>query len=161
MKMNPIVIKIHGHTQKSSQEICSTFLDTDRWPEFKGYSILPGIKNAVFELRTPILVGSRIKVQNTDGSSHIEEIIEWGVAKKVTLRFQEFDAPLQHLATHFIETWTFCQSTGGTEVTRTMVMYPKGILGWLMLFPISKLMKKAFEKNLIQTSLNTNRQKPA
>jgi hypothetical protein len=152
IKMNPIEIKIHGHTQKSSQEICSTFLDTDRWPEFKGYSILPGIKNAGFEMRTPTLVGSRIKVQNTDGSSHIEEIIEWDETSKIALRFQEFNSPLKNLATHFIETWSFGRSNNGTEVTRSMAMYPKGLAGWLMLMPISKLMKKAFERNSTQLS---------
>lgn len=150
MKMNPIEIKIHGHTQKTSQEICSTFLDTERWSDFKGYSILPGIKNASFEIRTPTLAGSRIKVQNTDGSSHVEEIIEWDETSKIVLRFQEFNSPLKKLATHFIETWSFGKSNSDTDVTRSMTMYPKGLIGWLLLMPISQLMKKAFEKNSTQ-----------
>jgi hypothetical protein len=33
-----------------------------------------------------------------------------------------------------------------------MTMYPRGVFGWLMLVPISRLMKKAFEKNLVQLS---------
>ena len=149
--MKPVEIKIVGHIQKSSPEICSEILDTERWSDFKGYSILPGIKNAYFEVKTPELVGSRIKVQNNDGSSHIEEIIEWDVSSRIALRFQEFNSPLQNLATHFIETWEFHESSNGTEASRTMTMYPKGLFGWLMLIPISKLMKKAFEENLRQT----------
>jgi hypothetical protein len=151
-KMKPIEIKIAGHIQKSSAEICAELLDTQRWSEFEGYSILPGIKNAHFEVRTPEIVGSRIKVQNTDGSAHVEEIMEWDVAHKIVLRFQEFDAPLKNLATHFIETWEFRKSSDGTDASRIMTLYPKGWLGWLMLMPISMLMKKAFEKNLRQTS---------
>jgi hypothetical protein len=151
-KMKPIEIKIVGHTQKSSQEICVEFLDTERWSEFEGYSILPGIENARFETRTPELVGSRIRVQNKDGSSHVEEIIEWDVVNKVALRFQEFNSPLQHLATHFVEAWEFRKSATGTEVSRIMTMHPKGMFGWLILIPISQLMKKAFEKNLLQLS---------
>lgn len=154
--MKPIEIKIVGHIQKSSPEICREILDTERWSEFEGYSILPGIKSAYFEIKTPELVGSRIKVQNKDGSSHVEEIIEWDVANRVALRFQEFNSPLQNLATHFIETWEFHKSTDGTEASRIMTMYPKGLFGWLMLIPISKLMKKAFEKNLLQTSNASN-----
>lgn len=150
--MKPIEIKIIGHIQKSSSEICAEILDTERWSEFEGYSILPGIKNAHFEVKTPGLVGSRIKVQNQDGSAHVEEIIEWDVATRIRLRFQEFSSPLQHLATHFIETWEFRKSPNGTEAARIMTLYPKGWLGWLMLIPISTLMKKAFEKNLRQTS---------
>lgn len=150
--MNPIKIEIRGHTKKSSQEICMEILDTQRWSEFTGYSILPGIKNAHFEVKTPTLVGSRIKVHNTDGSSHVEEIVEWDVANNVALKFQEFEPPLKHLATHFLESWRFEKSPNGTEVTRIMAMYPKGWSGWLMLLPISRLMKKAFEKNLVQYS---------
>jgi hypothetical protein len=147
--MKPIEVKIVGHIRKSSQEICTEFLKTEHWSEFKGFSILPGIKSAHFETKTSGLIGSRIKVQNTDGSSHVEEIIEWDVINKIALRFQEFDSPLQHLATHFIEVWSFRGSTDGTEVSRTMTMYPKDAFGWLMLIPISKLMKKAFEKNYV------------
>ena len=150
--MKPIEIKIVGHVQKSPPEICMEILDTERWSGFEGYSILPGIKSAHFEVKTPEFVGSRIKVQNKDGSSHVEEIIEWDVNNKIALRFQEFNSPLQNLATHFIETWEFRKSTNGTEASRIMTMYPKGLFGWLMLIPISKLMKKAFEKNLRQTS---------
>lgn len=150
--MKPIEINVVGHVQKSSQEICAEILDTARWSEFEGYSILPGIENAHFETKTPEVVGSRIKVQNKDGSSHLEEIVEWDLVNRVALRFQDFESPVRHFATHFVETWAFRKSGEGTEVSRKMTMYPKGILGWLMLFPISKLMKKAFEKNLIQSS---------
>ncbi len=150
--MKPIEIKIIGHTRRSPLEICSVFLDTDRWPEFTGYSILPGIKHARFEVKTPEIIGSRIKVQNTDGTSHVEEIIEWDVTSRMSMRFQEFDSPLKNLATHFIETWSFETSSEGTDITRSMTMYPKGVVGWLFLKPISGLMKKAFEKNSSQLS---------
>jgi hypothetical protein len=90
-------------------------------------------------------------VKNKDGSSHVEEIIEWDADNRVALRFQEFDSPLRNLATHFVETWGFHEASDGTEITRRMMMYPKGVFGWLMLMPISRLMKKAFEKNLIRT----------
>ena len=150
--MKPIEIKIVGLIRKPSPEICQEILDTERWSEFRGYSILPGIKSAQFEVKTPQIIGSRIKVQNNDGSSHIEEIIEWDVSNRIALRFQEFDSPLRNLATHFIETWEFRKSSEGTEASRIMTMYPKGVLGWLMLIPISRLMKKAFEENFRQTN---------
>lgn len=146
--MNPIEVGTTALIQKSPQEICAELLDTERWPEFEGFAFLPGIERARFETRTPDLIGSRIRVHNKDGSSHVEEIVEWDVANRVALRFQEFSPPLQHFASHFIETWTFRASSEGTEASRTMAMYPKNFLGWLVLFPISKLMKMAFEKNV-------------
>jgi hypothetical protein len=145
--MKPIEIKLIGHTRKSPQEICAALLNTERWPDFQGYSILPGIKLAYFETRTPDLMGSRIRVQNTDGSSHVEEIIAWDEANRVAFRFQEFSAPLKNLATHFVESWEFNHTAEGTDMSRSMTLFPKGILGWFMLMPISRLMKKAFEKN--------------
>jgi hypothetical protein len=148
--MKPIEIRIIGVTRKSPQKLCVEFLDTERWSEFQGYAILPGIEHAYFETKTSGWVGSRINVQNKDGSSHIEEIIDWDMGNRVALRLQDFNSPLQHLATHFVETWEFSQSANGTEVARTMTMYPKSTLGWLMLLPISRLMKKAFEKHLVQ-----------
>ncbi|MBI5932374.1 MAG: SRPBCC family protein [Chloroflexi bacterium] len=150
--MKPIEIKIVGTIHKTPQDICAQFLDLERWSDFKGYSILPGIESAAFENRTPAILGSRIKVQNTDGSSHVEEIIRWDTARGIAMKFQDFSPPLQSVASHFIETWEFHPSAEGTMVTRSMSMVPKNALGWLILFPISKLMKKAFEKNMAETA---------
>jgi hypothetical protein len=149
--MKPVEISVAGHVRKSAEEMCLEILDTERWPEFKGYSILPGIKSAHFEVKTSEVIGSRIKVRNADGSTHVEEIIEWDVANRIALRFQEFDSPLRRLATHFIETWEFRKSATGTDATRFMRMYPKGLFARLILIPISGLMRKAFEAQLRQT----------
>ncbi len=148
--MKPIEIKVEGFIRKSSHEICAEFLRTERWQEFQGFSILPGIKSASFHTQTPNLVGSRIQVENTDGSAHIEEIVEWDTDRRIAMRFQEFTPPLQYLASHFLEEWEFSNSTDGTAVSRKMSIYPKGVLGWTMLLPISGLMKKAFQMNLAQ-----------
>jgi hypothetical protein len=150
--MKPILIKITGHTGRSSQEVCAEFLKTERWSEFKGYLFLPGIKKAEFELKTPGVLGSRIKVYNTDGSTHIEEVIKWDVENQIALRFDAFQPPLQNLATHFIETLRFKKSDGGTDIERSMVMYPKGLSGQILLLPISRLMKKSLERNIRQLS---------
>ena len=138
--MKPIEIKVIGKVKKSSEEICSLFLNTERWSDFKGYSILPGIKAAEFT----------VKVQNTDGSSHVEEIIEWDIKNRIALKFQDFSAPLNKFATYFIEVWKFNAFENGTKIERSMTMYPKGFLGWIILLPISQLMKKAFEKHSIE-----------
>lgn len=145
--MKPIEINIHGSTNQTPHEICAFFLETERWPEFTRYSILPGIKQASFENKTPELVGSRIRVFNTDGSTHVEEIVEWNEDHKIILRFQDFSAPLKYLASHFVEEWQFHRLGTVTELTRSMTFHPKGLFGWLMLIPISRLMKKAFEQN--------------
>jgi hypothetical protein len=79
-----------------------------------------------------------------DGSSHVEEIVEWNTKERLVLRFQDFSPPLWNLAEKFTEEWSFSTGTDGTHITRKMSMYPKGALGFLFLLPISRLMKKAF-----------------
>lgn len=152
--MNPIEISVCGIMKHSPETICREFLNVDRWSEFAGYSILPGIKRAVFEQRIPSIVGSRIRVNNTDGSSHIEEIVEWNEGEKVCMKFQEFSTPLNKIAEYFLEEWRFEQTNIGTKAIRKMKMYPKGIAGWMLLLtPISLLMKKAFERQVIQMNM--------
>lgn len=151
--MNPITIQVIGTTTQTPDEICTQFLDTQRWTDFKGYGVLPGIRRAQFMLKTPELVGSRIRVENTDGSSHFEEIIAWDSSVGFALQFDGFTPPLKFLASHFIEHWAFRPVPQGTEIHRTMAMYPKNWLGWLVLLPISRLMRKAFEQQATQTEM--------
>lgn len=143
------MIEIEGVTALSSYTICQQLLDTSRWTEFTGYAILPGIRQAAFELRTPEVLGSRIRVHNTDGSTHVEEIIEWDPARRVALKFQEFSPPLQHLAAYFIESWEFYALPGGTRLVRRMAMQPRGLAGRLLLPAIAPLMKKAFQQQAL------------
>ena len=148
--MQPIIISISAKSSQTPAEICAFFLDTKRWSEFKGSAFLPGIRAASFENQTPGLVGSRIRVHNTDGSSHVEEILEWDPEHRIMLRFQEFSLPLSRLATHFIETWEFNRSGRITHMRRSMAFYPQGLASWLLLLPIAGLMKKAFLNNAQQ-----------
>jgi len=150
--MNPIKIEVDSFVNLSPMDICSIILNTNEWNKFEGYSILPGIEKAEFEKRTDSIVGSRIKVTNRDGSTHIEEIIEWDENRKVAFKFQEFDSPLKNFASHFIEEWYFTVSGAGTTISRIMIMYPKNLYGSILLKPISLLMKKALKKNLAQLS---------
>lgn len=145
--VKPIEIKVTALTGKTPQELQADFLDAARWSEFTGYLLLPGIRRAEFEFKTPQVVGSRIRVQNTDGSRHVEEITVWE-ADRIEVRFQGFQPPLANLSTHFIETWEFCPSADRTRVTRAMQMFPKSGLARIALLPIAYMMKKAFTKQL-------------
>jgi hypothetical protein len=99
------------------EEIAQQILDVAMWPGFGGYGPVPGVKNAEFEMRLPSIVGSRIRVTNSDGSSHVEEIVEWQVDRRIRLQMKEFSAPLSRLATMFEETWEFQRTGSRTHVT--------------------------------------------
>lgn len=141
----PIQIRTVSQSPHTPQEICEAFLRTELWPSFQGYGPLPGIRSAAFEVQTPGWTGSVIRVRNTDGSSHAEEITRWDPEQGISIRFRDFASPVRHLATHFTEEWHFRRTAEGTEVTRIMEMHPRNWLGAWLLRPISRLMKQAFE----------------
>jgi hypothetical protein len=72
--MHPITFQRSTTILKPATGICSEMADVTRWNEFRGYGFLPGIASAEYEVRTADMVGSCVRVRNTDGSEHIEEI---------------------------------------------------------------------------------------
>ncbi len=148
MNFKPKTIQITGTSTLPSEEICELILDVSLWSSFKGCGPLPGIRSAFYDVRFPSIVHSKISVQNTDGSMHIEEIIEWDPQRRIVFLLKDFTSVLKNFATHFVEVWEFERKAEITHIKRTIAMYPSGILGSLLLIPISALMKKALEKNI-------------
>jgi hypothetical protein len=150
--MQPITFSCEQTLPLAAEDITRQMLDLSKWPGFHGYGPIPGIKAAVFEVRTPEVVGTRIRVTNGDGSSHVEEIVEWQPHRRVVLHFQEFAPPLSRLATGMEETWEFRAVAGGTHVTRSFVMHPKSAMTRMLLWAISFLLKRAIARHLREMS---------
>ena len=148
--MKPITFSCVETLGVSADEIARQILDVANWRDFKGFAFLPGIKVAQFEVRSPEIVGSRIKVTNTDGSSHVEEIVEWQTDRRLRLHMQEFSPPLARLATDFEETWEFERTDDGTKVIRSFELYAKSVLTRPFLWVISVFLKKAIARHLVQ-----------
>jgi hypothetical protein len=132
------------------EDIAAQILDLAKWPEFTGYAFLPGIRKAEFEARTPEVVGTRIRVTNTDGSSHVEEIVEWSPDRRVQLRFGDFSPPLSRLAAGFDETWLFRREGEVTEVVREFALWPKTWWARVALWGIAKFLKRAVARHMRQ-----------
>ncbi len=146
--MKPIAFVCEAMLVQSPEAISEGILDLSRWPEFPGYGPIPGIKSAEFETRTPNVVGTRIRVRNTDGSSHIEEIIEWQPDRRVAIHMKDFAAPLSRLATRIVETWEFSRTGSETKVARTFEMHAKSVWAWPVLWLISFLLKGAVTRHM-------------
>src|SRR5262249_7467667 len=108
--------------------IAGRILDVAHWTDFQGFAFIPGIRTADFEVRTPAVVGSRIRVTNTDGSRHVEEIAEWQPERRVRLDMKDFAPPLSRLAAGFEEVWEFERIGDATRVTRAFRLHPKSAL---------------------------------
>src|SRR6266516_7376843 len=131
--MTPILFTCEETLPFTSDEIARQILDLTKWPDFHGYGPIPGIKVAEFDVQMPGIIGTRIRVTNLDGSSHVEEIVEWQPDHRLRLHMREFSPPLSRLATGFEETWEFKRTAKGTHVTRSFRLHAKFFLARLIL----------------------------
>ena len=146
--MKPISFSCHETVALAPDDIARQILDVTKWLDFKGFGPIPGIKTAEFEVRTPDIVGSRIRVTNTDGSKHVEEIAEWQPNHRLRLCMKDFSAPLSRLATGIEETWEFERVGDETKVTRTFQMHATSALTRPVLWVMSLLLKKAVARHM-------------
>ena len=146
--MKPVTSTCEVALSLAPEEIAGKILDVANRPEFGGYGPLPGVRSAAFEVRTPGFVGSRIRAVNTDGSSHVEEIVEWRPDRRVVLRMSGFSPPLSRLATTFDETWEFGRDGDLTRVVRSSRLRPESGLTRPPLVFIAVLLLKAVARHL-------------
>lgn len=148
--MKPIAFTCTQFIAAPPAEIAAGILDMERWKEFTGHGFLPGIKEARFAKRTPDLVGSRIEVENLDGSTHVEEIYKWIEGEEIGMRLGEFSKPLNKLASHFTEEWKFDIQGPKTQVSRSFELFPVSGFTRPFLWLISRFFRKAIDKHLVQ-----------
>lgn len=146
--ITPIAFQCSEILPGSPDDIVSQMLELQNWNSFQGYGPLPGIKSAEFDVQTPELLGTRIRVTNRDGSSHVETITDWQHGQVLQMTMNEFTPPLSKLATHFLETWNFQPEEQGTRVTRSFELYPTSSFAKLSLWIISFLLKKAIRRHM-------------
>lgn len=149
-KMRPITFVCRETLALTPDEMVQQILDLSKWPDFQGYGPIPGIKTAEFEVRTVSVVGTRIRVTNRDGSTHVEEIVEWQPDLLLRLHMHEFSPPLSRLATGMFETWQFQRVDQETRVIRSFEIHAKSIAARAILWGISFLLKQAIVRHLRQ-----------
>jgi hypothetical protein len=150
MTSKPIRFTCEATLRQKPAEIASQILDLNKWPGFNGYGPLPGIREAEFETKPPEIVGTRIRVTNRDGSTHVEEIVEWEPTRRLRLQMHEFSPPVARLATAFDESWEFERDGERTHVVRSFEMRPKSALTRPLLWLISLLLRRAIARHLEQ-----------
>jgi hypothetical protein len=96
--MRPVTFACTACLPLAPEEVAGQILELANWASFTGYGPLPGIQAAEFEARPPGVVGTRVRVTNTDGSGHIEEVVVWAPGRIVRLEMTDFSPPLSRLA---------------------------------------------------------------
>lgn len=146
--MTPITFTCQHTLSLPPEAIAAGIADTARWPTFTGYGFLPGIASASYDVRPPAMLGARIRVRNTDGSTHVEDITHWEPTRQLGLRLHQFSPPLAHLATHFNEVWLFTPTAQGTHVRRSFELFPRHALARPALWLIAQAFRRAVMKHL-------------
>lgn len=146
--MPSISFSFHDTLPIKPADFAAELLVLENWKQFTGYGPVPGIVSAEFEQRTPEVVGTRIRVVEGGGSTHIEEIVEWQPERCLRLRFCEFSAPLSFLASEFVESFEFEPTGDQTRVTRSMTIEARSFLTWPMLWILSFFIKAALARHL-------------
>lgn len=159
--MTPIRFTCIATLPLSPSAVADRILELARWPDFQGYGPLPGIRMARFLERTPQVVGTRIAVTNTDGSTHTEEILAWEPERRLHLRLGEFSRPVSRLATHFDETWELRPVAKGCTVTRTFELHARAMFCWPALWLIARLLRRAINRHLNQLAASADDSKTA
>lgn len=136
-----------GLTRASPEAVARKIMELENWKTFGGWGPLPGIREAVFEARTEGVVGTRFRVTSTDGSSHLEEIVEWDPARLVRVRMYDFPRSLARFSREFVETFRFTVRGDGTVVEREFELIPTGALARPVLVLIGWMLGRAIDKH--------------
>ncbi|MEE9429493.1 MAG: hypothetical protein V3V16_00530 [Melioribacteraceae bacterium] len=130
------------------EEFIDNIFDESSWLDYEGYGFLPGIKNVDISNYSKDRIGTKFHLTNTDGSKHVESVIEYIPGELLVLEFSEFKKPLKNLASHFIETFHFERVGDRTNLVRTFQIFPSNVIGTVLLSVISIFLKKAIRKHL-------------
>ncbi|HEV8002957.1 MAG TPA: hypothetical protein VGP63_23935 [Planctomycetaceae bacterium] len=137
-----------GHAASRPGRNRRRILDLANWPAFTGFGPIPAIRAAQFEVRTPDVAGSGIRVTNSDGSTHVEQIVEWQPDHRLRLQMLDFPPPLPRLATRIDETCDFKKPEAATDVIRSFELQAKSALARPFLGLIAVFLKQAISRHL-------------
>lgn len=116
-------------------------VDLRQWPSFRGSGPVPGIVEATLPDGGPLRVGSRIRVQNTDGSVHHEVVTELVPGRRYAVRMEV--ARPASLVLAAIEEQVDLQAIGeSAEMVRRFELRPRWWLTWPLAWLICHLFLK-------------------
>jgi hypothetical protein len=98
--------------------------DPARWPLFVGYGPLPGITLASVEGGGPIVLGARIRVENTDRSLHYERVVAFEQDRHLQMHM-ELEPPASWFMSEIDEFVDLYAEGAETRVVRRFVATPR------------------------------------
>lgn len=116
-------------------EVFTYITNLENWTTFTGYGPLPGIKSATAP--GPLALGTSVRVQDTDGTTHNEVITLFEPPHRYAVRM-ELVPPASYLMAHILEEINMHPYGQGTKIVRTFTTVPRnaftGFAVWLITF---------------------------
>ncbi len=142
-----VTFRVTATTPASPEDIVDNIFEVANWTRFQGWGPIPSIVAVEMSQPTGSRVGTIFKVENSDGSTHEESVLELAPNHRLTMRMDKFSPPLNKIADHFIERWHFRIQDGRTFLTREFELHPRGFAAGILLRPIASLLKKAIQRH--------------
>jgi len=121
--MKPITLKVKETHQSAPSVLAERILNPGRDRNFVGQDESPGILSATVEQRPAEVIGTRTRVTTDEGTSYIEEIVEWEPDKRVSVEVKEFSDSMASARFRFIESWEFERIDDKTKVIRSLTAF--------------------------------------
>ena len=121
--MDPTTFYAEETYRSPPHVISERLLDPRRTRRFGRQMAAPGVATAEYEQRTANVVGTRIRVTRKDGSSYVEEIIEWEPETHVAMEVKDFSASMASAGYRFKESWDFERIGDKTKVCRSLTAF--------------------------------------
>lgn len=137
-----LVISVSRFIDAPPEAVRSHLGEISNLVDFVGYGPIPGIRSARWEDGGEMRVGAVRRVENTDGSTHREEVVRCE-PDLVEDRIFDFDSPLRHLVREIRDRFELARAEGRTRLDRSFAVelkspltYPAAwVIGTLALRP--------------------------
>jgi hypothetical protein len=114
-----------SQNRRSPAETFAYITTLANWSSFPGHGPLPAIIRATAD--EPLRLGTRVRVENSDGSVHHEIVITFEPDRRYSTRM-ELVPPASYLMKYIHEDVVLTATAAGTQVTRRFETVPRS---WL------------------------------
>lgn len=111
-----------SENRRSPAETFAYITTLANWSSFRGHGPLPAIVRA--SATEPLRLGTRVRVENSDGSVHHEVVTAFEPDRRYSTRM-ELVPPASYLMKHIHEDVVLTPMDAGTQVTRRFETVPR------------------------------------
>ena len=131
----------------SPEAVIEKIFNPSEWKTFSGWAIIPAVREVTISEFCDEKIGTIFSVENADGSTHREIVVNHTPGKLLEMRMDRFSRPLAWISDYFLETWRFERLGEATQMQRIFELHARNALGKILLIPIAFCLKRAIHSH--------------